>query len=121
MKKRLIAATLVVAALVLSTAAKGYADASEGPRTHSDRVYAKETRIWKITFIGGRTASVAVVGDGYANLDLYIYDLDGRLVAKDENLTSFCKTTWRPQYTETFFVEVVNRGLLYSNYALATN
>src|SRR5262245_39642784 len=120
MRKRIIAMTLMVAFL-LSAEATSIAQALGGPKGGSYRLAARDKHVWKAMFVGGRSARVAVVGDGLTILDLYIYDLNGNLVARDERSTVTLLVEWYPRYTETFYIEVVNRGNVYNDYSFSTN
>ena len=120
MRKRLIAMTLMVA-FVLSTGAESFADAYGGPRGGKYKISARDSHRFPVFFVGGRTARVAVVGDGYTILDLYIYDQYGNLIAKDERSTVSLLVEWYPRFGQTFFIEVINRGNTYNEYGLATN
>jgi hypothetical protein len=121
MTKRLIATVMLAAALTLSAAPASFAGAIGGPRSTSDRIAARGERSWRVTFAGGQTARVAVAGDGYTVLDLYVYNLYGNLIAWDERMQKTCVVEWRPKYDETFVVIVVNRGSTYNDFGLATN
>jgi hypothetical protein len=121
MKKRLITATIAVVALIASVETKGFAQASGGQRGGSYRIAARDTHTWRVVFVGGGTARVALAGDGQTVLDLYIYDLDGNLIARDERGRVTCLVQWRPRYTDTFLIVVVNRGSTYNDYAYLTN
>lgn len=120
MKKRLIATTLMVT-FILSAGAQSFADALGGPRSGKYRISARDTQRFNVFFVAGRTARVAVVGDGYTILDLYIYDLNGNLIAKDERSTVALLVEWQPRFGQTFIIEVVNRGNTYNEYGVATN
>ena len=74
-----------------------------------------------LTFIGGRVAEVIVEGDGDTELDLYIYDQNGNLVASDDDDSDYCVATWTPRWTGTFTIVVMNRGSVYNRYTLRTN
>ncbi len=84
-------------------------------------VYANGRDSYNISFSGGRFAEIAIVGDGDTDLDLYVYDANGNLVAKDDTYSGHCYVSFYPSYTSTFRVRVVNRGSVYNNYCIATN
>jgi hypothetical protein len=121
MTKRLIAAVMLAAAFTLSAATASFAGAIGGPRGTRDRIAARGEHSRKVAFAGGQTARVAVVGDGYTILDVYVYDLYGNLITWDERAQKTCVVEWRPRYDETFVVVVVNRGNTYNDYGFATN
>ena len=92
-----------------------------GPRYGEYRVYGKTTDTFQLKFWAGELAEGIVVGDGDNDLDLYVYDENGNLIASDTDYTDQCVCRWVPSWTGTFILKVVNRGAIYSNYALATN
>ena len=92
-----------------------------GPNYHPDCVNAHATDIYNITFRGGEYAYVSVIGDGDTDLDLYIYDQNGNLIAQDIDYTDRCVCTWTPRWTGSFRIKIVNRGSVYNCYVLRTN
>jgi hypothetical protein len=99
----------VVMALVLLAQAGAWAGSEKGPRRYRDvRVRAKDERVYKVTFRQGERAEVAVMGQGTTDVDLFIYDESGRLVAADEADTDFCLCRWYPAKTQTYRVVVKN-------------
>jgi hypothetical protein len=92
-----------------------------GAATHYDRVQAFKTDVYDISFRGGAFAEIAVSGDGDTDLDLYVYDEFGNLVASDLNSTDVSYVSWTPVFTGSFRVEVRNRGHVYNDYVLVTN
>lgn len=92
-----------------------------GPRYSEDIVYAHSTATYQLKFWANELAEVAVIGDGDNDLDLYIYDQNGNLIEKDDDYTDQCICRWIPVWTGTFTIKIVNRGNVYSYYAIATN
>lgn len=92
-----------------------------GAVTHYDRVSANSTDTYNIQFRGGEYAMIIVSGDGDTDLDLYVYDSYGNLVASDSDYSDDCVVSFTPRYTSTFRVKIVNRGRVYNNYVLVTN
>src|SRR5688500_1679239 len=70
----------------LAAGAKG---AVGGPRSTVDRVLSNTTDIWEISFRGGERGSIRVDGDGDTDLDCYVYNSAGTLVAYDNDLTTY--------------------------------
>lgn len=101
-----------------STKSRG---ATRGPTVHSDTVLAGNTDSYTISFRGGEEAAVLVSGDGDTDLDCFVYDEDGSLVAKDDDSTDECRLTFRPQRSMRYRVEIVNLGGVYNAYHLRTN
>lgn len=117
----LAAFVLAAAALVPGLAADAHAGAFKGALDHRDRIEALDTDAYGVTFRGGQLAAVSVSGDGDTDLDCFVYDEDGDLVAKDDDATDECRITFRPQRTMRYRVEIVNLGRVYNAYRLRTN
>jgi hypothetical protein len=81
-------------------------------------VDALGTDSFQATFRGGELAIVMVRGDGDTDLDLYVYDEAGKLVASDTDLTDQCVVTWVPRWTGRFIIRVVNRGYVSNLYRI---
>lgn len=84
-------------------------------------VAAQGTDIYKIRFRGGEQAIVIVSGDGDTDLDVFVYDSNGNLVASDTDNTDDCVCVWTPRYTGTFTIKVKNYGRVYNRYVIAVN
>ncbi|MBP5465501.1 MAG: hypothetical protein J6Y13_10060 [Treponema sp.] len=59
--------------------------------------------------------------DSDADLDLYVYDADGEIVAFDESDTKDCTVSFYPEYTGTFTIQVKNHSTCNATYLLVTN
>ena len=92
-----------------------------GPRYGESRVYGKCYVDYQVKFWANELAEVIVIGDGDNDLDLYIYDQNGNLIASDSDYTDQCVCRWVPSWTGSFRIRIVNRGAIYSNFAIATN
>jgi hypothetical protein len=73
------------------------------------------TDVIKATIFSGHWVTVAVVGDGDTDLDLYVYDPYGRLVGYDDDPTDACLVQFNPRYTGTYTIKVVNRSNFMAN------
>ena len=87
----------------------------------SRRVYGRDSYIDYIVFDGYALAEIAIRGDGDTDLDLYIYDDSGNLIASDTDYTDRCYASWYPRRTGTFKIVVKNRGSIFNEYLLLTN
>jgi hypothetical protein len=74
-----------------------------------------------VTFRGGELAEVALLGDGDTDLDLFVLDSYGNVVASDEGYTDGAFVTWYPLYTQQYTIVVVNHGSIYNRFDMATN
>jgi hypothetical protein len=101
--------------------ASGTLGSTRGAIAHRDSVNARAWDDYVISFYGGEVARIAVVGDGDTDVDLYVYDESGHLIAKDDDRTAECVVAFVPRWTGPFRVRVVNNGYVYSNYILMTN
>lgn len=116
------AATLAIIDQVASeAAARGNRGAVGGPKYTTEVVRAHSTDRYTISFRAGQTAEVGVSGDGDTDLDLYVYDSNGNLIAKDDDYTDTCYVSWTPRWTGNFTIKVVNRGGVANRYVILTN
>jgi len=95
--------------------------ATGGPKYTVDKVQAYTTDIFVLEYKGAQFAEVAVVGDGDTDLDLYVYDEYGNLIASDADSTDTTYCSWVPAWTGKFRIEVRNLGAVYNQYTLITN
>jgi hypothetical protein len=92
-----------------------------GPRQAFNSVYSRSTDTYQLTFRAGQLAEIGVSGDGDTDLDLYVYDANGNLIAYDEGYSDDCFVNWVPKWTGAYTIKVVNRGRVYNQYAIVTN
>lgn len=95
-----------------------------GPGRAQGSVKAKGTAVFKgkdVVFRGGEVAEIAVMGDGDANLDLYVFDeLDNQICASKRYADrEYCR--WTPRWTGPFRIEVRNRSPLWSAFTITVN
>lgn len=101
--------------------ASGPKGAVGGPRSTTDRVLSNSTDIWEIRFRGGERGSIRVDGDGDTDLDCYVYNSAGTLVAYDNDLTDYCVLDWYQASLGNIRLEIRNLGDVYNEYILSTN
>ena len=116
-----VLAAAVAAGATATTAGRCRAGALPGPKMTAERVAAHTRDHYFVTFAGGKIARVAVSGDGDTDLDLYVYDENGNLVASDVGTTDRAVATWTPRWTGPFTIRVVNLGNVYNEYRITTN
>lgn len=102
----------------LAAGAKG---AVGGPRSTTDRVLSNTTDVWEIAFRGGELGSIRVDGDGDTDLDCYVYNSAGTLLAYDNDLTDYCILDWYQSSAGNIRLEIKNLGDVYNEYILSTN
>jgi hypothetical protein len=74
-----------------------------------------------VEFVGGEYAEVYVEAKGATDLNLTIYDAQGRLVCSDTDVSHIAYCGWRPADTGNFTMKVENQGPQGAKYALMTN
>jgi len=74
-----------------------------------------------IEFRGGEYAEVYVEAKAATNLNLAIYDDQGRLVCSDTDISHIAYCGWTPAAAGTFTLKVDNKGPMGADYALMTN
>lgn len=123
MRSMMIKATglAVLAAILTMTTISGFADAVGGPKQATFRLDANSYTTFNARFVGGRAARIALKGDGDTDLDLFIYDQNGRLVAQDNDNSDLCLVEWVPLWTGNFTIKVVNQGGVYNDFVIVTN
>jgi hypothetical protein len=115
--KRLTAIALSAVALFASTALAG----SGGQKYDVARVSAYSSVSYTMTYFAGEDAVVTVEGDGDTDLDVFVYDENGYLIASDEDLSDFCVVSWCPRWTGSFTIVIENLGGVYNEYTLTSN
>jgi hypothetical protein len=63
-----------------------------------------------LTFPAGKTFSVTVKSEKESDVNLFIYDGDKKVVAKDDSPGPSCKLSFTPAEAGKYTLEVVNKG-----------
>ena len=121
MKNSLVRSLLMAAVLTLGAVMPGLAASIGGATRGEYTIAAHSTRTFTRSFYAGEPARVGVHGDGDTDLDLYIYDEAGNLVAVDDDSTDICYVEWTPRWTGRFTIRIVNRGDVYNDFEIGTN
>lgn len=111
---------LVLAGLV-SSEPTAHAGRDPRPSRTVEVVYAYDADVYNICFRGGEYASVRLVGDGSTDLDLYVYDSCGRLVASSCGSSDTENVFWFVPSTDTYRIRIRNFGGCSNVYVLSTN
>ena len=81
-------------------------------------VYAYSTHDFDVTLYGAEASLISVRGDTDTDLDLYVYDQFGNLIASDTDATDQCLVAVVPDSTGHFMIRVVNRGNVYNDFSI---
>lgn len=73
------------------------------------------------TFKKGELAAVWVGGTGKGEVDLYVYDSAGKLVASDETKGDSCWCDWTPKAQGDYTIKIINRSSTAVNISIVTN
>lgn len=85
--------------------------------SHYDYIAPHKTHIWTVPLSGGKHSFVHLSGDGSSDLDLYLYDLEGREIDKNTSASDQCGLTVFEELS-TIVVKIVNRGSVTNSYSL---
>jgi hypothetical protein len=105
-----IAKMFVVALLLGTTSAASFASPIRGPLTDTARCQAFSRVTYHEVFRGNQVTTISIVGDGDTDLDLYVYDANGNLIASGIGLSDRETVSFIPFATGAFRVEVRNLG-----------
>lgn len=114
---------VAILGLVAFLGAAGMAEAGRfaGPAFDNKRVEAYSSVTYREVFRGGELAIVSIAGDGDTDLDLFVYDAFGNLVAQGIGLTDRETVSWVPPSTGTYRIVVRNLGGVWNRYNLRMN
>lgn len=92
-----------------------------GPSRDYAAVDGKSYMDYTASFVANQLAEILVSGDGDTDLDLYVYDSNGNLIAEDTDYSDDCYVRWVPAWTGRYTVRIVNRGPVYNRFVILTN
>lgn len=92
-----------------------------GPSRDYSAVNGKSYINYTASFVANELAEVLVSGDGDTDLDLYVYDSNGNLIASDTDYSDDCYVRWIPAWTGRYTIRIVNRGPVYNRFVILTN
>jgi hypothetical protein len=112
MKEIAMRRTLCLAAVLMSQVLIGAAAnaATYEPGTYLGVVGARRADVYHMTFRAGDTTVIRVHGDGSTDLDLYVYDRFGNLIASDIRTGDDCAVWLTVFENGPFTIRVVNLG-----------
>jgi len=117
--KNLVSSILLAVALVMAGTKAIQAQTKDSLRINVEAIRALDTDVYTVKFSRGKLAEVLIIGDGKADLDLYIYDEQGYRVAEDESYEVDCYVAFVPKRSGTFTIKVVNQSRVASGYLIA--
>lgn len=92
-----------------------------GPSRDYSAVNGNSHLDYSASFVANELAEILVSGDGDTDLDLYVYDSNGNLIAKDTDYSDDCYVRWIPAWTGRYTIRIVNRGPVYNRFVILTN
>src|SRR5262245_50536513 len=92
-----------------------------GPCAWVNRVPAGYEHYYVETYNAGVAAHLKLKGDGDTDLDLFVFDDQGRVVAQGTGLTDEEAVTFTPRVTGQYKIVVRNLGGVWNEYRLSTN
>ncbi|MBI1902589.1 MAG: hypothetical protein HYS13_15920 [Planctomycetia bacterium] len=92
-----------------------------GPKGAGTWVGGYSSITYTVEFWGGELAEAYVAGEGAGQLDLYVYDRHGNLVAFDDTPGDLCGCRWVPTWTDSYRIMVVNRSAYADYFVIVTN
>jgi hypothetical protein len=95
------------------------ATSDRGPTRTAETVRARATDSYTLRFFAGEVARVSAVGAG--DIDLYVYDENGRLIVVDQDADPLPIVEWVPRWTGRFTIKVKNCEHRAVDYVLLTN
>jgi hypothetical protein len=114
---RKVVLAAVIGSLALSVPGVASAAPRDGKIAKVDTVRANSTDVYEIEFVVGVPVQVHVIGDGDTDIDAFVYDPLGRLVASDTGPTDNCHVTFTPAMAGKYTIKIKNLGGVYNRYA----
>jgi hypothetical protein len=92
-----------------------------GPKMNVSDVTSGSTDRYGIEFEANSGAEIGIVGEGKANLHLFVFDDQQQSVCSGELPGDIQYCSWMPTRRQTFRIEVRNRGNSEERYKVVTN
>ena len=103
---------------VAKTVAKGRQD---GPARVVTTIQPGVSNVYTVSFNGDEPAMVAITGDGFTDLDLFVEDDKGNRVCASTSAVDDEICRWTPRWTGNFRIRVRNIGAQANEYRLWSN
>ena len=111
--------TLVAVLVLASSTLATFAGPTRGPLIQTARVPALQSHFYNESFVGGVPTAIAIHGDGDTDLDIFVYNSAGQVVARAIGLSDREVVTFTPPVTGSYRVEVRNLGIVWNQYSIA--
>jgi hypothetical protein len=117
------AIALVALSCFAGTASLVEAGRAPAPGIDTTRCEAYGSVTYYERFYGGEIATVSIVGDGDTDLDLFVYDMQGRLIGQGIGLTDRETVSWYVpgNQIQTYRIVVRNLGGVWNRFTMRTN
>lgn len=71
--------------------------------------------VYKIEFLSNanpalKAAEFGIIGDGGTDVDIEVYDANGKMIASDTNYSDIAFVRWAPNQTQIYTIRVKNLG-----------
>jgi hypothetical protein len=114
--KQVILSLVLVAGLLMAGQAQAQPVLGPGISTRTVNGFTNVSYYERL--YGGTVTLIDLVGDGYSNLDLFVYDEAGNLVASSIRNNDIESIRFVPPATGRYRIEVRNQGVNWSLFAL---
>jgi hypothetical protein len=111
-------AMVVLAAVVAIAPLAAFSTAQAASGSDSFCVLPNQYVDYEEVVLGGDAFLVTVVGSGDSDLDLFVYDENGNLIASDTGYGAFSQVWVLPYVTQWMTIRVVNNGGAYDCYTI---
>ena len=101
---------VLIACVILLIVLLGRSGTPTGPQVFTDTV-APGQKSFFVTFKAGQVAMFSIIGQGNADVEIYVFDRNNRLVTSSVfGFTDRRNVSWVPPQTETYRIELKNNG-----------
>lgn len=113
-------ATVFAAVITTATMATfGHARTAPGMSTAHETIAAGATNAYHVALEPSVQTTIDVRGNGATDLDCYVVDPQGDVIAKDDSLSDHCRLAFTPSDTGKVTLRVVNRGAVANDFVVS--
>jgi hypothetical protein len=113
MKKVTLFSALAIGIVFATTA---FSDPFAGPVQFSGLVFPGQTDYINVNLVGGEVTLIQVWGDKDGDIDCFVYNNRGNLVAADNDDTDACLISIKVPYTAQYTLYIKNEGHVSDRY-----